>query len=163
MPRLKCLNGKRLLMALLLLTTLVPGRSEAQPQGKALEVSLNGTGSPVRDRGQFTMSGQAEGSVGGSFRLDVQYDPQNKNVIGGSWRLAAETPNAKEHGAVFGRLTGGTVKVDDKGVVTGAEGVTIVADSGSGRFNRAEGATGTIEFQFEKDGPSVKGRLTLSF
>ena len=113
----------------------------AQAQAiKNHDLSLTGVTVTSSARGTLTVVGKSEGPLKGSFEMSIWYNPVTNQVSGGTWKLVVPRPSrdgaSKAQGALSGSIKGGTVRLDEHGRVSSAEGVQINIVRSAGQYSR---------------------------
>jgi hypothetical protein len=147
-----------LMLALLMLTAIVSiatyndslqGSQTAAPEAEGIALNLT-----------------ASGDLPGMSKIKLQRDGQN--ITGGSFRMTVLPQNAdassSERGELVGTISGGTVTLTTAGTLSGAAGVQITIQSGTGEFASVTSGTGTVSITANTENPSqLNGTLVLNF
>jgi hypothetical protein len=146
------------MLALLMLTAIVSiatyndslqGSQTAAPEAEGIALNLT-----------------ASGDLPGMSKIKLQRDGQN--ITGGSFRMTVLPQNAdassSERGELVGTISGGTVTLTTAGTLSGAAGVQITIQSGTGEFASVTSGTGTVSITANTENPSqLNGTLVLNF
>jgi hypothetical protein len=72
--------------------------------------------------------------------------------------------SSSERGELVGTISGGTVTLTTAGTLSGAAGVQITIQSGTGEFASVTSGTGTVSITANTENPSqLNGTLVLNF
>jgi hypothetical protein len=159
---------KQLIAAVgILLASLMTAQTQV-PAAKSHNLSLRGVAVPNSARGTLMVVGKSEGALAGSFEISIWYNPVTNEITGGTWKLIVPRQGrdgaSKAQGALAGSIKGGTVKLDQHGRVSSAEGVQVNIGRGAGQYSRiARGSgkfNGTLELRRQHP---FMGQLNISF
>ena len=128
--------------------------------------SLQGSQTAAPEAEGIALNLTASGDLPGMSKLKVQRNGQN--VTGGSFRMTVLPQNAdassSERGELVGTISGGTLTLTTEGTLSGASGVQITIQSGTGEFASVTSGTGTITVTASNENPSqLSGTLVLNF
>ena len=153
--------------AAILLGLWMNANSQAQAM-KSHDLSLKGVVVPSNARGTLMLVGKSEGSLSGSFEMSIWYNPVTNKITGGAWKLIVPQQGrdgaGKAQGALAGSINGGTIKLDEHGRVSSAEGVQLNIGRSAGQYSRIARGSGKFNgtLNLRRQHPFV-GQLNISF
>jgi hypothetical protein len=159
---------KQLIAAIGILLALWMTAHSQAPAAKRHNLSLRGVAVSSNTRGTITVIGKSEGPLAGSFELSIWYNPVTNEITGGTWKLIVPRQGqegaSKVQGALTGSIKGGTVKLDEHGRVSSAEGVEINIGRGAGQYSRIARGSGKLNgtLNRRRQHPFM-GQLNISF
>lgn len=154
-------------VAAILFGSWMNAMSQAQAV-KSHDLFLKGMVVPGSARGTLMLVGKSEGSLSGSFEMSIWYNPVTNKIIGGTWKLIVPQPGrdgaSKAQGALAGSISGGTVKLDQHGRVSSAEGVQLNIGRSAGQYSRIARGLGKFNgtLDLRRQHPFM-GQLNISF
>jgi hypothetical protein len=108
----------------------------------------------------------ATGDLPGMLTLSLKHE--GGQVVGGSWTLTVLPPNAdasaSEKGRLTGSVSGGTLTLDEHGIVTAAASVQLTVQGGEGQYAEVTGGSGTLSLSADPENTTkLGGPLALDF
>lgn len=108
----------------------------------------------------------ASGDLPGLLTLSLKHE--GGKVNGGSWTLVVLSPDADatsgERGRLSGIAEGGTLTLDENGIVTAADSVRLTVQSGAGQYANVSGGSATLGLSADPRSPTkLVGPLVFNF
>lgn len=106
------------------------------------------------------LHGEAKESLPGLCRINVRFNPDTRDIIGGDWLrtvLQYEADGSQsEVGTLHGNITGGTVTINEDGRVTAINAAVLTVSGGNNHYSAVTGGSGLLEgsLQFEGGQPT---------
>lgn len=157
----------RRLTTTLVATTLALAACAALARAaSAYRSTLNGSQTASAESEGLALQLNVSGDLHGMLSLTLKRE--GGNVTGGTWTLTVLPPNAdassSEKGRLTGAVSGGTLTLDEHGLVTSAASVRLSVQGGTGDFAAVGGGGGTVDLSAEPENRSrLGGPLALDF
>jgi len=141
----------------------------AQTLGKTYELKLTGTAWKGEGPNTLCLSGEAQGTVPGAFRMTLHYDEKEGRITDGTWTLMVHHKpkgdgKVSGRGTLSGSITGGKVTINKEGEVVSIDEVQVSVGGGSQAYAVASGGSGELAGKWDqKKSPPFEGRLQLRF
>jgi hypothetical protein len=108
----------------------------------------------------------SRGDLPGVLTVSIKHD--GGKVTGGSWSLTVLPPDAgptsRERGRLSGSVTGGTLALDANGILSAADSLRLIVQSGAGEYVGVSGGGGVLSLSADPENATrLGGPLALDF